>query len=145
MPITASALGAPRTSAQAGVGGCSDVGGVLLTFYFFTVILLWRASPLHMGNPARGVRHATLRSRIAFIVCVPQVTGGRISQHVRPCFESTLARRAKFPLFSQLSPFFPIFCLRFGDPQEGRGDVAIPPTGGPPRRQGFGSLGWRRE
>ena len=51
----------------------------------------------------------------------------------------------RFPLFSQFSPLFPVFCPRFGDPREGRGDVAIPPTHGPPRRQGLGSLGWRRE
>ena len=35
-------------------------------------------------------------------------------------------------------PFPPFFCARVGDPREGRGDVAIPPTRGPPRRQGLG-------
>ena len=52
----------------------------------------------------------------------------------------------RFPLFPPTCPpLFPFFGPRVGDPREGRGDVAIPRTHGPPRRQGLGSLGWRRE
>ena len=51
-----------------------------------------------------------------------------------------------FPLFSPSGPLSPpFFCPRVGDPREGRGDAAIPPTRGRPRRHGLGNLGWRRE
>ena len=64
-------------------------------------------------------------------------------------YGSTPARRARraqiSPIFPRLAPLFAIFCARVADPREGRGDVAIPPTRGPPRRRGLGSLGWRRE
>ena len=67
----------------------------------------------------------------------------------RALFESALARRQRrarlSPIFPQLSPLFPIFCPWVGDPREGTGDVAILPTCGTSRRQGLGSLGWRRE
>ena len=49
-----------------------------------------------------------------------------------PYDESTLVRKS------------PIFGPRVGDPREGRGVVAIGPNRGPSRRQGLGSLGWRR-
>ena len=60
-----------------------------------------------------------------------------------------IARRARwakfFPISPHVSPPFPNFGPRVGGPREGRGDVAFPPARGPPRRQGLGSLGWRRE
>ena len=43
------------------------------------------------------------------------------------------------------APAFPPFLVPvLGTPREGRRDVAIPPTRGPPRPQGLGSLGRRR-
>ena len=50
-----------------------------------------------------------------------------------------------FPCFPGCPPLFPIFCPRVGDPEEGTGGVAIPPTRGPPKREGLGILGWRRK
>ena len=39
----------------------------------------------------------------------------------------------------------PLFLVPvLGTPREGRGDAAIPPARGPPRRQGLGGLGRRR-
>ena len=61
---------------------------------------------------------------------VPQARSGGVQQ--REYGSAPGAPGKLSPIFPQLSPFFRIFCPSVGD----RGDVAIPPTGGPLRWQG---------
>ena len=56
--------------------------------------------------------------------------------------DSTLVQKIP-PFPPSCPPFPPFFVPVLGTPK--KADVAIPPTHGPPRRQGLGSLGWRSE